>query len=790
MTLKENWADGQIVHASDINDITKVINDVALITTTETKIEAYTANGGELVPCNASGGSFVVTLPTGVTDGTRVIVKKIDSSLNAITVACQGSDRLEKTGGATTISIPGISQAITFQYRAYSAIWYLISGNITGTYIGQSLVTAPDAAAIRTLIETISSTDSRLTDTRTPTDASVTLAKLSPTLSTTLVTLTGNQTLTGKTITSGKFNSVCDVNGNTILGLNYQATPTSYLSVSNTSDGSAPALSASSSTLTNVGISLSPQGAGVVSISVPSGQGTATISGTGAGSVVDLNLTSKGSGSTIKANGVEVVTLSGNQTLIGKIISGSSNTFSNIPASAIVNQPPGPSVSSTDYETIGTPNKVSIGSIANIDNGNNQSTLVLPSINNDLNYHFMRGGDIKITKNGVTATVADYTADIDNAFSPRSQHWFLNPASTSDIFVIEISHPYVTFTTPTAYGIDMRAAQSARNVSIDVWNSVTSAWVSVGSITNNVTGSYAKATSLTSARTKIRYTLTNFVTTQCRINALFATTPQGLNTEAFLPRNGGTLYGTTALGPTITAGGSDPNINLNLVSKGTGVVRANGVEVVTTGGLQTLTNKTIAGYLAVTPGQPIPAQYLPVSSYVQDITSGTSTSSGYVVTINHNLAADVTISVWEKSTGAEVNCDKIRSSINQIRLVFATAPTSGSLRVLVLSNGSLGPGTGGGSSGTSSWGVFTITGPENLAATDNFIYIYLLGSGASPTLPTAIGNKSIYVMKNTSSSGCAIKTSAGQTVEGQSNMVLSSGASVELVSDSTNWVII
>lgn len=47
--------------------------------------------------------------------------------------------------------------------------------------------------------------------------------------------------------------------------------------------------------------------------------------------------------------------------------------------------------------------------------------------------------------------------------------------------------------------------------------------------------------------------------------------------------------------PTLSATGSDTNINLNLVSKGTGVVQANGVEVVTLSGTQTLTNKTIAG---------------------------------------------------------------------------------------------------------------------------------------------------------------------------------------------------
>lgn len=45
--------------------------------------------------------------------------------------------------------------------------------------------------------------------------------------------------------------------------------------------------------------------------------------------------------------------------------------------------------------------------------------------------------------------------------------------------------------------------------------------------------------------------------------------------------------------PTIAAVGADTAINLNLVSKSTGTVNANGVPVVTTTGTQTLTNKTL-----------------------------------------------------------------------------------------------------------------------------------------------------------------------------------------------------
>ena len=49
----------------------------------------------------------------------------------------------------------------------------------------------------------------------------------------------------------------------------------------------------------------------------------------------------------------------------------------------------------------------------------------------------------------------------------------------------------------------------------------------------------------------------------------------------------------TTAAPSITAAGTDTNISIDLVAKGTGVLKANGVEVATLSGTQTLTNKTI-----------------------------------------------------------------------------------------------------------------------------------------------------------------------------------------------------
>jgi hypothetical protein len=68
------------------------------------KTGAYTATAtDEIIPCDASGGAFSVTLPTAVgVPGQRYVVKKVDSSVNAVTVATTSSQTID---GATTYSL-------------------------------------------------------------------------------------------------------------------------------------------------------------------------------------------------------------------------------------------------------------------------------------------------------------------------------------------------------------------------------------------------------------------------------------------------------------------------------------------------------------------------------------------------------------------------------------------------------------------------------------------------------------------------------------------------------------
>ena len=56
-----------------------------------------------------------------------VAVKHVlQGSTNAVTVACAGSDVFNRTGGATSMTLPLLAQASLLQYKASGAIWYIV----------------------------------------------------------------------------------------------------------------------------------------------------------------------------------------------------------------------------------------------------------------------------------------------------------------------------------------------------------------------------------------------------------------------------------------------------------------------------------------------------------------------------------------------------------------------------------------------------------------------------------------------------------------------------------------
>jgi hypothetical protein len=775
MALKDNWANGNYVYAADLNEIASTVNNVAVIAATTVKTANFSASAGTLVPCNATGGAFTVTLPSAPTDDSRVSVKKIDSSANAVTVACSGSDRFNAPGGNTTLILDTQNQVITVQYDSFLAVWYTVSSDVPTSLFGKNLLSVADASAGRTLLGTISSDDSRLTNTRTPTDNTVTSAKLDSTFLSTLATKTGTETLTGKTLTGPRINTVNDTNGNAILSLSATTSATNYVQLANAATGGTPGLSAISTPDANVSISLSPKGTGSVVV----GGSTPTITSTGTNA--NLNLASQGTG-TVRANGVEVATISGTQTLTGKTISGSSNTFSNIAQASVTNLTTSLS-GKADVITNGS-GKLLSGAQIDLNPASTAFSTIFPAVN-DLSFATLRGGTVTFTRNGTTINPTSVSHLFDPDFNGPSAITVVN----GDTVVMEVTYPVsVTSLSGPVVGMISSVSARANNVTIEVYSGTT--WTTVATITNDTTGrAWAKATGITTTTiTKLRFTCTNFATTTFVPVFVFAVDPstKGVG-SAFLPRNGGEIYGSSTVPVTFTATGSDSNIGINLVSKGTAKVQANGVEVVTVSSTQTLSNKTITGYVPLNGSNQIASQYLPTSGYSVNIGNGSATTFNVVHGLN---TLDVVIGVYDSATGAEVNCDKIRSSSGSVTLTFAAAPANNAYRVTVLSSG--GVGQPGGTIVQSSWTTSRINSATLLNSAAGNTYIILLESGsAAPQLPTAIGNSSRYVIKNIhGSANCTITTSAAQTIEGQANLVLSAGASVELVSDNTNWRII
>ena len=101
----------------------------------------------------------------------------------------------------------------------------------------------------------------------------------------------------------------------------------------------------------------------------------------------------------------------------------------------------------------------------------------------------------------------------------------------------------------------------------------------------------------------------------------------------------------TTASPTISANGSDTNVDINIAGKGTGVVKAGGVEVATISGTQTLTNKTLT------------APIVSGGSGTATIRAGTGTPEGAVTATVGSLfmrtdgGASTTLYVKESGSG-------------------------------------------------------------------------------------------------------------------------------------------
>ena len=403
--------------------------------------------------------------------------------------------------------------------------------------------------------------------------------------------------------------SIRDTYGNISVAIQPNSgTGANYINVFNGTSGNYPAIAATGSDA-DVYLSITPKGAASVGIGDGGGRNVAWFRGAstntninnlefsnaattvapsvgvgGSDTHISLNLVSKGTG-TVKANSVDVVTTTGTQTLTNKSLT--SPTITGAPQGvAPVN------TNSTAHimgDVVGT--RPIIASIASLP----VNSFIIPALHNDLAYATLRGTTVSVTVNGTPTST--YAATLPSCFRPGQANVDISGVLITDVVVVEVDHSATTtYTGACFYGIDFRQYSAPPNVTIEAWDTVASSWVTVTTATASTSGSFGGYLASVNNKTKFRITMSGATTH--RIMQIYTVLPVSSSGAAgvassLLPRAGGAMYGSTAAPPTFTATGSDSNIGINLVPKGTGAVTANGVDVVTTTGTQTLTNKTL-----------------------------------------------------------------------------------------------------------------------------------------------------------------------------------------------------
>lgn len=167
------------------------------------------------------------------------------------------------------------------------------------TTIGRSILTAANASAVKTSLS-LSKSDVGLSNVDNTSDTAKNSAVA---------------TLTNKTLTDAKVNALKDVNDNTILGISATANASSWVAVKNTDWGQA-IVHAASDSQPNVDIVLEPKGTGNI---VAYTTDETVILADGPNADQNLDIVTKGNG-IIKANGSEILTTSGTQTLTNKTL--------------------------------------------------------------------------------------------------------------------------------------------------------------------------------------------------------------------------------------------------------------------------------------------------------------------------------------------------------------------------------------------------------------------------------------------------------------------------------------
>lgn len=129
-----------------------VANAEAELAPTAVKTSAYSAQAQDFVPCDASGGSFTVTMPTAPSDRTQVGVALVHTGGTG-TVTIAGGGATFNVDDGPSLLLNQLDQAVILQYVTASNLWWIMSGTLfTGItltgYIAPAVVALTDGATI------------------------------------------------------------------------------------------------------------------------------------------------------------------------------------------------------------------------------------------------------------------------------------------------------------------------------------------------------------------------------------------------------------------------------------------------------------------------------------------------------------------------------------------------------------------------------------------------------------------------------------------------------------------